>query len=431
MKKYIIYCASMLLLLACSKDPVSNPTNPGNGNGGGGNPPTDTVDNSAAKGIVRPIGEFAGYSVSRTIGPQGGKLTFMDSRISIEFPPEALLVPQEIKIAKITNTNLAGLGAAFRITPQQALYKPATITFTYTDHDLLHTFPEALGIAFQDDERKWAAVGGVTIDKQKKTVSIKTRRLGDWSFFESIFLEPNVSFAELGETLPMAVKCYFDVDDKDLLAPLTTAGKNSYIRSGQNDISAKLIAGWELAGPGAIVGNGAHGNYTAPNAYNNQPATVAVRLKLNNGATGLVLAQVFTAQEGIAIKLDNDQWQLMGTTTGFSKDGKQQFSAVADANGYPTSTLTWLGEPTGDKPWSTTVFFEYQRSSNYFFKSFYATAGGSAAPSIGNLNVLRKTKNFLMGTFKLSRFSSQLILESGVEYEEHEAIGVFKVRITI
>ncbi|MGN7824929.1 hypothetical protein ACTJJB_32700 [Chitinophaga sp. 22536] len=381
-------------------------------------------------GVVVPVGIIDGTPVTKEIGPAGGTIATTDNRIAVEIPAGAVNAATSFSIQPITNTNIAGLGKAFRITPHQPLMKPATITVHYEDGDLGHTFAEALGIAYQDSQGKWKAVGGVQLNKEMKTVSVKITHFSDWSFFEAVFVEPGIQFVDPGSTVKLSVKSYFSAGMEDLLSPLTQEGVETYINSPKNDLPLKYIEKWELAGAGKLSPAGSHAVYQAPGDIPaTNPATVSVRIKLKNGAIGLVLANIFVMPEGIALRIDGGAWELLGAATGSSSNGVARIGGLPWEGSFPECSVFWIGAPEGRRSWSVETHFQMQRAGSHVFMSFY-TVGQTALPSPGYLDVasVGAAGGYMTGTFRMDRASSQKPEGDHVIYREHKIDGVFRVK---
>ncbi|MBS0031624.1 hypothetical protein ACTJJ0_30750 [Chitinophaga sp. 22321] len=415
MMKYLLKATLLALLLAsCRGKENIDPQIPDPGN----------------NGVAVPTGVIDGIPVTKTIGPAGGTITTNDAHISIDIPAGAINSATEFTVQPITNTNIAGLGKAFRITPHQTLAKPAIITFHYESGDLGRTFAEALGIAYQDNSGKWKAVGGVQLDKEMKSISVKTTHFSDWSFFEAIFIDPGETFTDPGSTVKMAVKSYFDAGMEDLLSPLTKEGTETYINSPKNDLPLKYIEKWELAGAGKLTTDGSHAIYQAPAAIPvTNPATISVRLKLKNGAMGLVLANIFVVPEGIAVKIDGGEWQLLEAATGSSGNGVNRIGGLPREGSYPECSVTWLGVPTGRRAWSEQTYFQMQLAGSHTFLSYYSV-GQTSLPSPGYLDVssIGTAGGYITGAFRMDRASSQKPEGDHVIYREHKIDGVFRVK---
>ncbi|MBO9732093.1 MAG: hypothetical protein J7623_25860 [Chitinophaga sp.] len=381
-------------------------------------------------GVAVLPGVADGDPVTKTIGAAGGTIATTDARISINIPAGALTSETVFTIQPITNTNNAGLGKAFRITPHLALSKPATITFHYEQEDLSNTFAEALGIAYQDNAGKWKAIGGIQLNKEMKSVSVKTTHFSDWSFFEAISLEPADAYIDPGASQQLAVKAYLNAGAKDILAPLTEEGTESYITSGKNDLLPTFIDKWELAGDGQLTANGSHATYKAPAilpAVN--PVIVSVKIKLKDGALGILLSRIFVMPEGIAIRIDGGEWNLLGAASGTSSNGMNRVGAMLEDGSLPSCNITWMGAATGRRSWSDKTYFTLQVWNNQIYQSGYQINEASF-PSPGSLQVIGvdPAGGYMIGKFHMDRASSQKPVGDKVIYKEHVIDGVFRVK---
>lgn len=113
-------------------------------------------------GEVTEVGIEEGIVIRKVIGAAGGFI--LNDRVIVSVPPGALDKDVEIGLQPISNTNKAGKGLSYRMTPHGiTFHKPITITFRYTEEEAKNTFPQALGIAYQNSSGVWMAVGGVTL----------------------------------------------------------------------------------------------------------------------------------------------------------------------------------------------------------------------------------------------------------------------------
>src|SRR3954453_3032977 len=92
-----------------------------------------------------PVGAIAGDAVSANIGAAGGIIASADKRITVTVPAGALTVDTTIGVQPIENTDAAGFGMAYRLTPDgQKFAKPVTVAFTYGNGDLDSTYAESM-----------------------------------------------------------------------------------------------------------------------------------------------------------------------------------------------------------------------------------------------------------------------------------------------
>jgi hypothetical protein len=247
-----------LLLFSCKKD--------------------DKVDNGPTPdpvGIPTQVGVSIGEPISRKVfGPNGGHLGSYDGRLRIVIPAGALTQDQEVTIESITNFNPLAIGNAYRITPHNVQFqKPVTIQFVYDEEEIPNTIPDALSIAYQDENKIWKALGSATVDKLNKVVSVTTTHFSDWSLFESIYMLAQNNQLPVKKTTELEI-----YTTEDLLAPLSQ-GKE--VAMGKKmSVATKYIKSWKLAGAGKLVPNGSYANYTAPATVPGNPNPVAVSVEL-------------------------------------------------------------------------------------------------------------------------------------------------------
>src|SRR5688572_10426882 len=77
---------------------------------------------SAITPLVCSVGISHGAAVTRIIGQAGGSLQSPDGRMIIEVPEGALASNTTVGIEPVSNTNIAGIGAAFRLTPHGKVF---------------------------------------------------------------------------------------------------------------------------------------------------------------------------------------------------------------------------------------------------------------------------------------------------------------------
>ena len=87
---------------ACRKDTIS------------GDP---TSNDAGVTPLVTSTGTSLGARVTKEIGNEGGTLESADGILKITIPAGALSTTTVIGIEPVSNTNIAGIGNAFRLTP--------------------------------------------------------------------------------------------------------------------------------------------------------------------------------------------------------------------------------------------------------------------------------------------------------------------------
>ena len=253
------------------------------------------------------VGVATGSVVSATIGAAGGSLSSADGKLVLSVPVGALAANTTIGIQPITNFAHGKIGAAYRLSPDgQTVLRPVTLTFGYTDNDMLGTAPEFLGAAFQTAAGFWQWLSVATLDTAAKTVSVNSTHFTDFSNVSGLQIRPEKKTVKPKATVALQVKvCYEDANLP--LASLTTGASND-CDVGQGMVPTLLIDEWSVNGRpggggvfGAVVGSGATATYTAPeNAPT--PPTVAVTARVHNpkkpaSAVTLVTANITIAQD--------------------------------------------------------------------------------------------------------------------------------------
>jgi hypothetical protein len=277
----------VLITTACKKDPVKEePTSP------------ITIPK------VMPKGQPLESGVVKPVGPAGGTVSSADQSVTITIPAGALTTNTNIGIQPVSNTNLAGKGTAFRLTPHgQQFAKPVTIRYNYTALKDSFAFPLSVGLSFQDEAGVWQMPGNSTVDTAAKKVSYQTTHFSDWALMERVSLRPVSSSLGEGEKLNIEALLYNAVPNpcnclRDLLTPLTPAGP--YPVGEPAPLPSKYIKSWKLIGPGSLsqtTGNKVE--YRAPAKITN-PATATVVAQLNGPDQGeyLLLANISLVGDG-------------------------------------------------------------------------------------------------------------------------------------
>ncbi len=276
------------------------------------------------------LGESA---ATATIGAAGGELTSDDGLMTLTVPAGALATDTEITIDPITNFAPAGLGHAYRLTPEGTNFAvPATLKFVTTDDSYFESGNVwGLRIAFQNAGGIWELPADATADPAGEFVTVETEHLSDWSLVKGAVLMPMAAEVKVGRTVELGVRfCYpsGSVND-DGLAPL---GYECL------DELAPLVPAseWEVDGQaggnatvGTISGSGLNAVYTAP-AAEPTPNTVSVSARIDDNTlvvshitilgekadmTGTVdfeftyltvPGQVFEAQANLSLKMHDD-----------------------------------------------------------------------------------------------------------------------------
>jgi hypothetical protein len=358
--------------------------------------PEETPHNVAGK--VTEIGTPVGVAETALIGPAGGSFTTSDKRVKIEVPSGAFSSDQTVAIQPITNTNGPGKGLAYRITPYNVTFaKAVKITFHYTEDELNSSFPEALGIAYQDKNRIWQAVGVSQLDATNRTVSVQTTHFSDWSLFTSLDLHPDAMMVNPGETIELQLFGYFG---QEMLVPMVP-GEEAPIAD-KTDLTG-YVKGWTLAGAGVLRPNGAKATYTAPSvipAVN--PVAITLEVDLKQKSRYFLVRNLFIGRPGIFLKLNNGDY--------FHMDGEVRYLAPADMSVLGGGTVIggqhraisihWLGKINRETfLWTLkNPVFNYNTDGRYIHQHFYKQ---EVSPGKLTITGYGEVNGYVSGTFYL------------------------------
>lgn len=169
--------------------------------GGGGSGSGDAVIPEATA-IGQPIAE----ATSAVIGSAGGTLHSADGSVSVEVPAGAFARDETITLQEISHQNHGAPGRAWRIGPATlAPAQPLTLRLHYDDADLQGTDATELRLAYQDAQRRWIVPAAPALDAASRTLTLPTRRLGDWSRFARLSLSPSAATVKVGQQLALKV----------------------------------------------------------------------------------------------------------------------------------------------------------------------------------------------------------------------------------
>jgi hypothetical protein len=229
------------------------------------------------------IGTPEGDKVTKDIGPAGGTLSSPDGRLTLTVPQGALTETVSFSMQPVTNKAGNGLGLAYRLEPDGKTFTtPLQISVRYDEKDLEGTIPEALSLAYQDQQGAWHELKSEKLDQKAKTLTVTTTHFTDVAFLARLRMSPLKATLHVGESQSFRlVSCeelgFFDkirgVDPRD---KCISAPKGSINR-------------WELKGAGTLTDNGEGVIYTAPDkkpADNKAYIDHTIEFDLREPATG-------------------------------------------------------------------------------------------------------------------------------------------------
>ena len=388
------------------------------------------------EGLITPIGDVQGTAVTATIGPAGGTLQSSDGRLRLTIPGGAVTEQYSFSIQQISNTNIAGLGQAYRLLPHNIhFFKPVTLSFVYDMRDFEETSIEAVGIAWQDAKGIWQGSGAVR-DSIEKTLSISTHHFSDWGLFTSFAIQPVSTALEPGKSLTLSVVNY--TSDDGLIPP--TPGQVKAIGP-MRDVTAQYIKAWKLAGAGNLQPAGKEAVYTAPSVIpTKNPVAVSAALKGPNNSQYLLVSNIYIGAEGITFRIDNGPW-LHGTIplglVAVNEIQNMDAAIVPISGGAANAALSlkWKGYPSGGRVnWGETLpWFLYQPPGSTAYQQFILM-GNTIVPSTGGIDFSRYSETpggDIIGSFILEKAGKRVITSNGVKWTPVTIEGFFKTKRSV
>ncbi|MDF2193275.1 hypothetical protein [Paraflavitalea sp. CAU 1676] len=384
--------------------------------------------------FVAPVGNVYGQQTAATIGVQGGTLATPDGQLQLTIPAGALTANTAISIQPVENTTPGGFGLNYRLLPHGIKFaKPVTVKFSYAQYLDSIPSPDALAIAFQDNDRIWKIPKGYSVDKGNKTVSVQTTHFSDWAVMKFLDLEPAYWVLFTGEQLTLKVVSHVRLDDdlgiayvEEDLIPVTRIANPIPLRE-------SLIKEWKLVGGGELNPSGNTAVYTAPGEL---PARnpVAVSVQLKNAATLLLISNIWVLpKKGVWIKIDQEaglnysECRLTGSNGVFELEWRADrlgaWQGVAATEGFTgAGTYSW-----GDR---TSFYYEEPlRINDHTLLAHH----GETQPvfSTGSLRITRwaAVGEMVSGDFTISNAGRYDANSGGGEFiRTHAVKGYFNVR---
>jgi hypothetical protein len=240
----------------------------GGGGGGGTSEGTTPPPSSSATPTPTEVGVPNGSMVSETIGVAGGSLSAADGKLTLTIPAGALSTNTVIGIQPLTNMAHGKIGAAYQLTPDgQTFLKPITLTFAYTDEDLVGTSADFLGAAFQTADRYWQWIGDATVDTTAKTASVTISHFTVVSAVADIMLFPARKIVKTNGSVALQVRVCYDPDLSTLGPGGASLGFDCDSR--QRIVATFSITDWSVnqtVGGGPLFGwvNGSGATHSKP-----------------------------------------------------------------------------------------------------------------------------------------------------------------------
>jgi hypothetical protein len=345
------------------------------------------------------------------MGPEGGSLTSADQQITLTIPAGAVSASTTIGIEPITNTNVAGVGVAYRLTPHgQHFNKPVTITFSWEKHADSIGLLQTLGLAYQMDNGIWKFVGADGFDKDGQTVSFKTSHFSDWSLMNQVSLAPYHADLDPGATQTVTAVLFTVMDGDDIFVPIPPATPANYDEPGYpvgepEPLPSKFVKQWHLNGPGKITNiTSTVVKYEAPASVNDYTtATVSLELKAPSRYTGqYFLVSNINIIGGSFIELSiGGGAPFTFPATPVVKNGNQYLLSNPENEGGGYFLLTWT-DGIGIHPFDLSnsgTYLHFITPQTSYISRYRKDAQSDLVPSGGSVNVTRVSNGRAEGTF--------------------------------
>lgn len=386
--------------------------------------------------LVRPVGVSKGPAVTKTIGANGGSIESSDGRIRLEIPEGALAAGTVIGVEPLSNTNIAGIGNAFRLTPHGQIFsKPVTITYSWTNFADSIGLPQTLGFAYQMDDRVWKFVGAEHFDDQSKTVSFKTTHFSDWSLMNRITLSPYKADLETGEKQTIKALIFTEADWDKLFVPLVNNPGGPYNEPGYPvgtpaPLPSRFIKSWELTGPGELTrSNRQTVEYKAPGSVNGQ-ATATVTMELNSPVSGtfLLISTINIMGDGWIELSINGATPVRFPASPVVKTGARYILANPEDEGGGHFLLTWKGE-LGSHAFDLAADgtrFHFLPPGTGYNAMYIPGPDMPVQPSEGNVTVTKLSDGIAEGSFSITNVGVGALFKP-----EATAKGRFRAKLFI
>ena len=284
-------CAFTFLLTACGSDG----SDPGGGGGGGGDTePTETA-----------VGAPSGAAASQSIGPAGGTLASTDGVVSLTIPAGALSAATTLTIQPIAAMAPGATGTAYRLGPDGTQFAtPVSLTFTYTDEQMIGSAPEVSWIAYQEAGGAWRYVDDLDLDTTARTLTAQITHFSDWTHVLGLQLRPPSAEVDPNGSVDLEVKdcmtefegpiyafdCVsFDFGDDDLPALPSRNNPRGSVDAGSWAVNGDPGGSGLL---GLIEGTDVGGEFRAPTQAPEEGNPVAVSVDILDGSNRKVATLV-------------------------------------------------------------------------------------------------------------------------------------------
>lgn len=413
----LLIALTALLPLACEREDIDQPE-----------------QSPAITPLVRPVGMPVGAAVTKTIGPAGGSLQSADGRISIDIPQGAISSNTTVGIEPVSNTNIAGIGTAFRLTPHgQTFSKPVNINYSWASYADSVGLLQTLGLAYQMADGVWKFVGADSFNEQSKTVSFKTTHFSDWSLMNRISLSPYKASLETGQKQTIKAMLFTEADWDNLFIPLVNNPGGPYNEPGYPvgtpaPLPSRFVKSWELTGPGDLTKSTQQTvEYKAPASVNGTAeAKVIMELKAPVSGTYLLVSNISVMGDGWIELSINEGAPVRFPASPVVKMGSRYILANPEDEGGGHFLLTWKGE-VGSHAYDLAADgtrFHFLPPGTGYNSCYIPGPNMPLTPSGGSVKVTRLSNGIAEGTFTVTNVGV------GTQFKpEASASGRFRAKL--
>lgn len=375
-----------------------------------------------------------GPAVTKEIGPEGGELVLPDQSIRIAIPAGALTGKTTIGIEPITNTNVAGRGQAYRLTPHGVRFsRPVAVTFSYLAYTDSLAMPAALALSYQGEDGIWRCMGGNEVDTTAKTVTVRTTHFSDWAGMNWIMLVPNRAICTEGAELEILAQVFIPTHGDILQEP--QYNEEGYPVGDPQPLAGKFIKDWYYTGPGTFIATGNEALYIAPPVIE-APTVVAVNCELvskNNHKYLLVCNVELRSNDVFEIRVNGGAWQRLNCKLMVGGGRVSISNSLAESEGmltmgWPSSgQLQYVWQGDDDDNAAFFGYFPQPGNVSVFYNNDYDSETELHIPSPGGVTLTKfgAPGDYVEGTFLLNPVAQR---RPNNQYENQKIEGRFRLK---
>lgn len=340
---------------------------------------TTGITTEIPKAEVTATGKELEAPQKAIIGADGGKLMSKDGLLEIIIPEGALSAETEIGVSAIENTSGSSTGLSYRITPHIRFAKPATLAFSYANHEDSIGLLAATGISYRDEQGVWQLKRRSTLDETNKKVSVQTDHFSDWALTSVLKVSPRYSTLKRLKSVKITpyasvpLETFEDLDNlfsasgPDVTIPLLIP----YV------LPSDFIVDFFITGSGELTPqqDGSSILYTASDENDPLINPVIVNFVLTGAASTLkARVKIIPDREGVFITMNNKTYEYTDAFATFSNGYIDvQFSKQTGGQTF-SGSLGWRNNTTGEAIWNEDNLFNWEPegfSPKRMFLSYY------------------------------------------------------------